>query len=177
MIFMAFCLLLFQVSQSVPVPDIPSSPGVYYLQSDKNWVGLQKAAISHTKLSGKGLFVETGGYTSLGENVICQGAKASVRTSIPRPTFYVRDVGASTDVLIIQLTKQRDSRTFHKSSGDSSVENKVGARKTDLRKTEVTVYSAGAFSITPAADLKPGEYLLVIGEADAGFDFGIDAKK
>jgi hypothetical protein len=177
MILMAFCLLLLQVSQSAPVPDIPSSPGVYYLQNDQKWVGLQKAAITHTKLSGRGLFVETGGYTSLGTDVICQGAKASVRINLPRPTFYIRDVGPSGDVLLIQLTKQRDSRTFHKSSGDSSVENKVGARKADIRKTAATVFPEGTFSIAPTVDLKPGEYLLVIGEADAGFDFGIDPGK
>ena len=79
--------------------------------------------------------------------------------------------------MLIQLTKQRDSRNFHKSSGDSSVENKVGARKADIRKTAVTVFPEGTFSITPAVDLKPGEYLLVIGEADAGFDFGIEPRK
>jgi len=174
---MAFYLLWLQVSQSAPVADIPNSPGVYYLQNDQNWVGLQKAAITRTKLSGKGLFVETGGYTSLGTEVICQGAKASVRINIPRPTFYIRGVGSSDDVLLIQLTKRRDSRAFHKSSGDSSVENKVGARKADIRKTAVTVFPEGTFSITPAVDLKPGEYLLVIGEADAGFDFGIDPRK
>jgi hypothetical protein len=177
MILTAFCLLLLQVPQSAPAPAIPSSPGAYYLQNDQNWVGLQKAAITHTKLSGKGLFVETGGYTSLGTVVICQGAKASVRIYAPRPTFYIRNVGPSTDVLLIQLTKQKDSRSFHKSSGDASVENKAGARKADIRKTVVTVFPEGTFSITPTVDLKPGEYLLVIGEADAGFDFGIDPKK
>jgi hypothetical protein len=177
MILMAFYLWLLQVSQSAPIPDIPSSPGVYYRQNDQNWVSLQKAAITHTKLSGKGLFVETGGYTSLGTVVICQGAKASMRIDTPRPTFYFRDVGPATDVLLIQLTKQSDSRTFHKSSGDASVENKTGARKADIRKTAVTVFAERTFSITPTVDLKPGEYLLVIGEADAGFDFGIDPKK
>jgi hypothetical protein len=170
--FVCYCFRLPNRRQCL----LSRSPGVYYLQDDKNWIGLQKAAISQTKLSGKGLFVETGGYTSLGTDVICQGANASLRISIPRPTFYVRDVGPSTDVLLIQLTKKRDSRTFHKSSGDATVENKAGARKADIRKTAVTVYPEGTFSITPTIDLKPGEYLLVIGEADA-VDFGFDPKK
>jgi hypothetical protein len=174
---MAFSLLLFLVSQSALPPDVPAAPGVYYLQNDSGWIALPKAAISQTKLSGKDLFVETGGFTSLGTEVVCQGAKASIRIASARPTFYARDAGPSTDVLLIQLTKQKDSRTFHKSSASATVENKLGARKSDIRKTAVAVYPGNIFSITPTIDLKPGEYLLVIGEADAGHDFGIDAKK
>jgi hypothetical protein len=170
-------LLLLQAISPVPAPDAPDSPGVYYRQNDKTWVNLPKAPIAETKTKGIGLFVETGGYTNLGTDVVCLGAKATTRVLGPRPTFYVRDLGPSGDVLLIRLTDRKTSRTFHKSSADSTTQNKVGARKSDIRQTAVVVFSEKLFSITPEVDLAPGEYLLVIGQPDSSFDFGIDRKK
>jgi len=171
---MGFFLLLLQVAQPGAVSGIPSSPGVYYQNAGGNWVSFPKAPISHSKLSGTGLFVETGGYTNLGTDVICAGAKASTRVPGPRPTLYVRGVGSAEDVILIHLTKKKTTRTFYKSSANSTVENKVGANKSDIRRTVVNALAEGIFSIAPDVDLKLGEYLLVIGDPENSFDFGID---
>jgi len=173
----AVWLLLFQAAPPSPVPRIPDSPGVYYCQGDRACISLPKAPILETRTKGLELFVDTGGYSNLGINVTCSGAKASTRISVPKPTFYVRAVGPSSDIMIIQLTKKSQSRTFHTSSGSSTVENKEGFKKTDIRKTAVAAYSEGVVSVRPEVDLKAGEYLLVVGTPENSFDFGIDPGK
>jgi hypothetical protein len=177
MTWLLLCLLLLQVASGGPVPDVPDATGVYYRQSDGSLGNIPKAPVVDAKTKGIGLFVDSGGYTNLGTDVVCAGAKASTRVPGPRPTIYVRGLGPSGDVLLIHLTSRKTTRTFHKSSGDSTIENKVGARKSDIRKTTVTAFSETLFAISPDVDLTPGEYLLVVGQPDASFDFGIDAKK
>ncbi len=177
MSYFALFVFLLQMSQSAIVPDLPNSPGVYYRQADKKWMGLQKAAVSKTKTKGLDLFAQTGGYTNLGVDVVCQGAKASTRIPVAQPRFYVRGLEPSEDVTLVRLTQKENSRTFHISSGDANVENKQGFRKADIRKVVVRKYPDGVFSITPESDLRPGEYLLVIGSPENSFDFGIDRKK
>jgi hypothetical protein len=109
--------------------------------------------------------------------VVCEGSKASTRIPVSKPIFYVRGLGPSEDVMLIRLSQKGNSRTFHISSGNANVENKEGFRKADIRKIGVSKYSEEIFSITPDSDLKSGEYLLVIGNPENSFDFGIDRKK
>ena len=177
MICLNFLLLLLQSVLPSSLPDVPKSPGVYYQTSAKAWINIAKAHISKSKLTGTGLFVETGGYTNLGTDVVCDGEKAQTRISEARPTLYVQGIGSPEDVQIIRLTKKKASRTFYKSSADSAIENKIGARKSDIRKFAVNQISEGLFSITPEVDLNSGEYLLVIGDPENSHDFGIDVKK
>ena len=177
MSYFALFIFLFQMSQPAIVTDLPNSPGVYYRQADKNWIALQKAPVSRTKTKGLDLFAETGGYTNLGVDVVCEGAKASTRIPAPKPRFYVRGLEPSEDVTLVRLSQKENSRTFHISSGNANVENKQGFRKADIRKVVVSKYPDGIFSVTPESDLRPGEYLLVIGSPENSFDFGIDRKK
>jgi hypothetical protein len=174
--FLAAVFMLFQVGQSAQTPQIPAVPGIYFMQDDGKWVGIPKAS-AEARAKGLALFVETGGYTNLGTDVALPGAKSAIRIAAPRPVFYVREVGRSKDVILIQLKQKGESRTFRTSSGDATVENKNGFRKADIRKAAVTEYPDGTFSITPERELKPGEYMLVLGDTAAGFDFGIDLKK
>jgi hypothetical protein len=169
-----FLLLLLQVAQSGPPPGLPSSPGVYFRQNEKNWIPLQKTVFSKTTTKGLELFLETGGYSNLGMTVVCPGAKASTRISTPKPAFYIREAGPSTDVMFIRLARHRDSRGFHKSYAAITVENKEGFIKQDIRKAMVTLDPDRTFTVTPELDLGPGEYLLVIDNAVNSYDFGID---
>jgi hypothetical protein len=177
MLHIGVWLLLLQSVQAIPAPNIPDPPGVYYLQDDGGWVRLTKAPMAKTSTKGLALFVETGGYTNLETDVVCPGARALTRLSGPRPTFYVRGVGSSNDAMLIQFTQKKESRTFHKSSAAATVENKIGVKKEAIRKTAITSFPDGTFSLMPEADLKPGEYLLIIGDADTSFEFGIDRKR
>jgi len=174
---LALGLLLLQTTQAAPPPGIPDPPGVYFRQDEKSWTSLQKAVISATTADGLELFVETGGYTDLGLEAVIQGAKARARFFTPRPTLYVRGAGTPADLTIIQLSRKKRSRTFRTSSGDSTLGNKAGFRKEDIRKISARAYSDGTFSVIPDTDLKPGEYLLVFRDAGNSFDFGIEPKK
>jgi hypothetical protein len=170
-------LLVPQAAKPAAIPDMPAASGVYYRQSDTRWIRLPPAPIAEVNTRGMRLFIETGGYTSLGRNIVCRGAKAKVRISAPKPIFYVREAGSSEDLMLIRLAQQKDTRTCETSSADASVGNKPGFRKEDVHKMAVTEYPDHSFSVTPEENLKPGEYLLTFGTVTAGFDFGIDPEK
>jgi hypothetical protein len=163
-----------QLTKAVPVPGLPAEEGVYYHPDSAKWIRLAPAPIADTKTRGLEAYIETDGLTNLKMSVVCRGAQASLRISNPRPTFYVRGIGPSGDMMLVQFTRKKDSRTIRTSSVDSTVTNKAGFRRTDIRKLQLTEYADGTFSATPEKDLKKGEYLLVFGSAAAGFDFGID---
>lgn len=177
MSYFVLLFLLLQGGQIAQAPGIPASPGVYYRQNDSRWISVPRALISNTKAKGLGLYVETGGFTNLGTDIVCPGAKASTRLVVQRPTFYIRETGHPKDAMLIRLAQKKASRTFHTSSTDATVENKEGFRKADIRKTIVTEYPDGITSVTLGEDLKPGEYLLVLGATDTSFDFGIDPNR
>jgi hypothetical protein len=174
---LGICFLLLQAVQTATVANIPDSPGVYYLQNDGKWASLAVAPIAKTNTKGLALFVETGGYTNLETEVICPGARAAKRFSVSSPTFFVRGIGAAVDAELIEFKQESEKRTFRKSSADVTTENRLGVRKSAVMKTAVTSYPGGVFTITPEAVLKPGEYLLVLGDASRSYDFGIDRKK
>jgi hypothetical protein len=154
---------------------MPADKGVYHRQDDGGWARLNPARIGEVNAEGVELFIDTGGYTSLGMKGVLEAARASFRISTPRPVFYVRGVGIPEDALLIQLKRERNRRIYQTSSADAAIDNKGGFRKKDIRKTAVIVYSDTFFSVTPEQALKPGEYLLLFGYANAGYDFGIDA--
>jgi hypothetical protein len=172
-------LLLFLLQSSKPavLPEVPASSGVYYQQNGASWISLQPASMDKMKTKGMELFIETGGYTNLGTSIVCPGAKAALRITVAKPRFFVRAAGSSKDAMLIRLTQKRDSRTFNTSSTNSSMENKRGFKKGDIRKVAVTEYPDHSYLLTPEEYLSPGEYLLVFGSAVSGYDFGIDRKK
>jgi hypothetical protein len=174
MVMVAFLLcFLLQTPRPSPVPGMPAASGVYFRQDESKWLQLEHAAMAEMKTKGMGLFVATDGLSSLGMTTVYQGSKAPVQISSLHPVFYVRSVGSPQDAMIVQLTQKKDTRTIQASTSASTLENKGGFKKEAVRKVAVTVYSDNSFSVTPIEELKPGEYLLVFGYADAGFDFGI----
>jgi hypothetical protein len=176
-IFNALILLLLQSSKPAGIPEIPEASGVYYLQNNVHWIRLQPASIDKMKTKGLELFVETGGYTNLGMNIIYPGAKAALRLTVAKPIFFVREAGSSKDAILIRLAQKNNARTFYASSIDSSAENKGGFKKGDIRKLAATEYPDHTYSLAPEEKLSSGEYLLVFGSATSGFDFGIDKTK
>jgi hypothetical protein len=156
---------------------MPADAGVYYRQDDGAWTKLSPARIAEVNAEGVEMFIDTGGYTNLGMRGSLKAARSSFRISTPRPTLYVRGVGSPGDAILIQLRRDSDRRVFETSSADAAIDNKGGFRKKDIRKTAVVNYSDSSFSVTPEQALKSGEYLLLFGYANAGFDFGVDLGK
>jgi hypothetical protein len=178
MIWLSILILyLVQAAISTPVPAVPDASGVYYLQDKANWISLHPAVFSDAKAQGMKLFVDTGGYTNLGMNVTCPGARASVRMPVRKPTLYIRGVGSAKDAMVVRLKQKKDSRVFKTSFSNVTVQNKAGFQKKDIRKLRAVEYPDGSFSVTPEEELAPGEYLLVFGSPASGYDFGIDEAK
>ncbi len=167
-------LLLAQAPKPPPVAGLPAPDGVYYRQGYGKWVKLTPAPVTNMKTKGMGTFIDTEGLSNLGMQVVYKGPRAAVQIEERLPTFYARGTGSSADIVLVQLTQRKDSRSIHASSAAATIENKGGFRKDDIRKVTVTVYSDGSFSITPEAELKPGEYLLAFGYATTGYDFGVE---
>jgi len=165
--------LLVQTAQPSPAADLPAAEGVYYRPPGAAWVRLEPAPVAEMKTKGMGLYLETDGYTSLGMNIVCRGAKAALRISNPKPSFYVRGTGSADDIMLVQLQVRKDSRSIRASSADSTLANKGGFKQADIHKLSVTALPDKSFMATPEEGLKPGEYLLVFGYATTGFDFGI----
>jgi len=175
MIGLGILFLLFaQAAETSTAPAVPAATGVYFRQTESDWVLMQPAVTSNANARGVQLFVYTGGYTDMGENIACPGAQASMRISVPRPTLVSRAVGSAKDALLVRLTKKKDSRIYKTSFSNVTVENKRGFRKSDIFKLVSQTYPDGSFSISPEKDLPPGEYLLVLGNAVPAYDFGID---
>jgi hypothetical protein len=162
---------------AAPAPSVPEKSGIYFHQNDADWVSLQPAVVSDSKTKGMGLFVYSDGLTNLGLDIACPGAKASARLSVPKPTFYSRGVGSAKDAMLIRLTQKKESRICRTSFSNVTVDNKGGFRKGDIQKLETAEYPDGSFSVTPARELTPGEYLVVFGNTVSGYDFGIDKAK
>lgn len=171
-----FVLLLFfmQAATPIAIPDRPIAPGVYYRQSVAKWILMPSARVAQSKAKGLDIYVETGGYTNLDMDVSYNGEQALLRIAAPKPTFFIRDVGASTDLAVVRLTQKKDLRMCQFSPPVATVDNKLGFKRSDLVKTVITEYPDKSFSVTPEEELRPGEYLLIFDKATSGYDFGIN---
>jgi len=168
------CFLFFLSLQAADSPAMPAAAGVYYLQDELNWIRLQPAPVAEMKIKGMDLFIDSGGFFDLQTKIVCRGAKAAVRISAPKPTFFIREISSSQDAMLVRLVQKKDKRVFQTSPSNATVQNRRGFKKEDVRSVVVTEYPDHSFSMVPEENLKPGEYLLVFGNAGTGFDFGID---
>jgi len=174
--FGVLILFLAQAVESVSPPPVPEAPGIYYLQQTK-WIPLQPAVVADANAKGMELFVYTGGYTDLGMNVACKGARAAIRIRDAKPVFHVRDIGSVQDAMLIRMTRKKDSRVFKTSFSNVTVDNKGGFDKRDVFNLSGSDEPGGVISLSPEKSLPPGEYLLVFGNASKAYDFGIDKSK
>jgi hypothetical protein len=170
-------LCLMQLAKPAPVPGLPEAAGVYFRQDNTEWIKIETAVMAAMKSKGMGEFLETDGYTNLDMLVTYEGAQAKLQIPMPRPTLYVRGAGSAKDAMIVSLTRKKDSRTVRTASSVATVENRAGFRKDEIQRVTVTVYSDNSFAVTPEQDLKPGEFALVFGFANAAYDFGITRPK
>ncbi len=168
-----FLLVFMQAAKPAPAPGMPAPAGVYFQQGDVQWTKMGTAAMADMKSKGMGDFLETAGYTNLTVTVTYQDAQAKLQIPSARPVFHVRATGPAKDAMIVLLTRRKDSRTIRTDSSLATVDNRAGFRKDDIQPVNITVYSDDSYSVTPERDLKPGEYALVFGFANAAYDFGI----
>jgi hypothetical protein len=178
MMILSFLLVLVaQAEKPALPPGMPAAPGVYCRQGDLPWTKMESATVSDMKTKGIDTFIRTDGYMNLSMTIIYAGSRAPLQIAAPRPAFYVRGAGVAKDAVIAQLSRAKDSRTLQTASSAGGVDNKLGVKKSELRNSTVTVYADDSFSILPDEDLTPGEYILLFGNANTGYDFGITTRK
>lgn len=166
-------LLLIQAEKPAPVPGMPSPPGVYYRGGDSQWVKIEPAPVLDMKAKGVNTFIETNGYMNLNMTILYVGSHAPLQILEHRPTFYVRGAGPASEALIAQLASEKDRRMLQTVSSVASEGNKMGVKKKEIRSSTATIYADNSFSVVPDADLKPGEYILLFGNGNSSYAFGI----
>jgi len=174
------CLLLISESAAIAqipaVPaDLPAAAGVYYRQVGGGWIPLAHPVLADTKTQGMEHSLDTYGWSNLNRTIVFQGAAAQIHIPDVRPVFYVRGVGSAQDVLIVQLTRKKDSREIQASSTHASVNNKEGFKRGSVFRVTTAVLAKDLYTVTPEEGLRSGEYLLVFGHAETSFDFSIQA--
>jgi hypothetical protein len=171
--FGLFLLLLIQSDRPAPVPGMPAAPGVYFRQNDAQWAKMETAAMADMKSKGMGNFLDTAGLTNLSVTVTYLGAQAKLRIPPGRPAFYVRGAGSPKDAMIVRLARGKDTRAAQTDSSLAGIDNRAGFRRDQIQSATVTVFADSSFAVIPEQELKPGEYALVFGFANAAYDFSI----
>ncbi len=108
-----------------------------------------------------------------------RGAEAALKIANPRPTFLLRDVplpggGSARDVVLVRFDKKKDHRDLPVWPGRTVFHASDALPKSHVTELTVTRESASRFTVTPAKDLQPGEYILTFGMGEVGgYDFEV----
>ena len=163
------------------VQEPPNEPGVYY-KFGVDWIRL--APISG-RLDGKAV-----GFSRVRLSKVYDGAHAKAQIAELKPEFYVRGFPVSEqEIRILRLETKQDHR---EALIDRDILHHTGLpyKASDIHTATVTRVSNRVHKITPASDLQPGEYGLILywsysksGEKsgayseDGEYDFGITLPK
>lgn len=166
-------------SRNPQQPAEPTQPGVYY-----------KTATQYVKMDQTSMV--GGGAKHMGKMLVpgltpqmvytFRDAHSPVQSSDAKPTFYIVQSPymanipgqSSRDVVIVRFDVKKDHRELQVTSGASAFTMKAGYSKERTPEITVMRVSDSAFTVTPAQDLKPGEYLITFGGAGtSGWDFGV----
>ncbi len=160
-----------------PRPGIPEGQGVYCRHAGSGWMKIEPAAVLDLKASGIDGFLQTDGYNNLSMTITFRGPHAPLQVAARRPDFFVRGIGPASEALVARLSGEKDKRALRTNSADATVGNKMGVRKKEVMSSTATAYADHSFLVTLDEDLKPGEYVLLFGNGNPCFDFGIVAAK
>jgi hypothetical protein len=184
-----------------PVPGLPRNLGLYCKDSN-GWIGIEPNTTEPQKSKG-GLFksMVPGRLSGLESVEVFSGAVASVQFSQSKPTLYLRFssilsgdsetsqalgteqtilIGGARfeikDIQLIKLDEKNEQRELHIDFSSGKPENKKNA--VEIRVAKI---SSDILAITPKPELKPGQYVLVLGNPvirtiAKKYDFGITAK-
>ena len=160
------------------VQEPPGEPGVYY-KAGADWIRLTES-LAGVEVKGAGAALLTFGFSGIRTVKVYGGAHAKAQVAESKPEFYVRGFPVSEqDIRIVRLETQQDRREAQ----IASVNNRhaySGYRVNDIHNVTVTRVSNGVHKITPASELRSGEYALTlyISDLEIGeYEFGIRSSK
>lgn len=147
----------------------PDEPGVYY-KSKADWIRLRESTGSQIITRGMDKALFTFGLSSIQMVRIYSDPSAKTQFFATQPEFYIRGIAVSEeDISILRLERKKDHREIQVSSirpGEAR-----GYRPKDIYEVKATRISDGLYKLTPASELKPGEYILSL--YSGGYEFGI----
>lgn len=147
----------------------PDEPGVYY-KSKADWIRLRESTGSQVITRGDDKALFTFGLSWIQIVQIYSNPSAKTQFSATQPEFYIRGIAVSEqDISILRLERKKDHREIQVSSirpGESR-----GYRPKDIYQVKATRLSDGLYKVTPASELKPGEYVLSL--YSGRYEFGI----
>ena len=163
------------------VQEPPAEPGVYY-KSGVDWVRLSPPS---GRLDGKVV-----GFSRVRRYKVYDGARAKAQIAEVKPEFYVRGFPVSEqEIRILRLETKQDHREAQ-IDRDTLHQTGLPYKASDIHTVTVTRVSNRVHKITPASDLQPGEYGLILymsysktGEKSGAYseggeyDFGITLPK
>jgi hypothetical protein len=163
------------------VQEPPAEPGVYY-KSGVDWIRL---APPSGRLDGKVV-----GFSRVRRYKVYDGAHAKAQVAELKPEFYVRGFPVSEqEIRILRLETMQDHRETQ-IDRDTLHHTGLPYKASDLHTVTVTRVSNRVHKITPASNLQPGEYGLILyssysktGEKSGAYseggeyDFGITLPK
>ncbi|MGH9755567.1 MAG: hypothetical protein ACREA2_22530 [Blastocatellia bacterium] len=135
------------------VQEPPAEPGVYY-KSSVGWIRLSPP-------SGRVEGTRTG-FSGVRRTKVYAGAHAKAQVAELKPEFYVRGFPVSEqEIRIVRLETKQDHREAQIDSGNLRHTNSV-YKASDINTVTVTRVSNRIHKITPAFDLRSGEYSLIL---------------
>ncbi len=163
------------------VQEPPAEPGVYY-KSGVDWIRLSSPS---GRLEGK-----AAGFSGVRRAKVYDGAHAKTQVTELKPEFYVRGFPVSEqEIRILRLETKQDHREAQ-IDRDTLHQTGLPYKASDIHTVTVTSVSTRLYKITPASDLRSGEYELILymsysksGEKSGAYseggdyDFGITLPK
>jgi len=148
------------------------------VQNGDHWDKLYTATTTGAKAGGMGMAMMTGGISGVKSVLIYRDATAPVHTTSLRPVFkLVGDANtAPRDIIIVRLQQKKNHRELQIGKANAYTGFNMEYPPSETFKVDVKQDGDGMV-ITPAEDLKPGEYIVFTASGMpsgyGGFDFAV----
>jgi hypothetical protein len=169
--------LLAAQSTQADLSGIPESAGIYY-HAPSGWIGLPANPFLAFEGGNVRWILSLGRSDAIAE---LPGPHAAVQVPGSRPVFHLRGFEPNNAIYLVRTTPKLDYREVRMPMvGD--MHNFTRFRSQDLVDYDITRNAEGIVTLTPKADMKPGEYAIVsLYEAAMrgiriSFDFGVTGR-
>lgn len=175
--FFVLPALLAAQSPQADLTGIPESSGIYY-HAPSGWIGLPANPLLAFEGGNARWILSLGRSNAVAE---LPGPHSAVQIPSSRPMFHLRGFGPNNALYLVRDTPKQDYREIRMPlAGD--FHNWARFRQQDLVDFDLTAAGSGVVTLTPKADLKPGEYAIVsLAEPSmrgirVSFDFGVTGR-
>jgi hypothetical protein len=172
----AIALAGLALAQQAP-EGLPWMRGVY-LRAGNEWVSLPVNPLMPFHSGSVRELLSLGQSDAVAE---LPGPHALIQIGNTKPTFYLRGIPQSYGIYLVR-SEQKDDYRKVRMPMSRDFRQFAKFRNSDLVELDTRAVSGDVLSVTPRADLKPGEYTLVsefeqnIRQIRASFEFGVTGR-